>query len=1166
MGGAPIPVPPSYDFDFGAPPAPEPAPSPSSDPFDFGGPPPTPQPAAPAFDFLPSHPSVPASMPDFSLDFGNIPSPPPEPAPAAAFSFDLTDLPVPASATPKKSIALGPTPPLAAAPPSPPPVSFAAAPTLAPPPPDIPTWDAPAIAEPPPPTFAPPTPEPIAAPAFRAAPLFENLPSPAPSAPAANPMDLSFGEIPLGEPKATDNLEVDLSAPLPPRAPAAPVDGLEMLNFIDETAKEAKAEKAQRRRFHIRRRSGKIFGPFEEGVVVKMLEDGQLLGNEEVSLDGEEWSAIGTVPAFQGALHKLMEALPSTFAAEPRNEARPQESAETMERLKALYEGRMAAVTVVDRRADTEKLRKRVPLFILSAALVLLIAAGASLAFTRYGLFGLKYLIPAKVAPGSTQFTQLQKAREALLADTYKSYKEARDVAQSILRAKEYPEVRAVWCQAIFSLDRRYAAAKPAELAAARGELTNIVLIGEKHPEVVKALAGDALASSRPDQARLLLEDAVIRNDGDPELKLLLAEAYVARNQPERAVQTLEKVLAKDPVSAKALHALGTLHQRKAESLLDSGKREETKQAAEKAEQLFAAALKAAPEHVVSSVELAAIALLVHQQVDAAASALARALDEKNRTLLGPAELARARALNGTVHARRFRAKEAVAELEEALKLDKTSVFAKAQLGRIYLAQKEFAKAVPLLKEASQKEPQNLDYVEGYLAVLLGAGQMQDALTVLQTANGQFPDTPRIAYLDARVNDALDNTKPAEESYLRAIRGDAGLYEANLHLARLYLRARRLPEARKQLEDAIAKASESAAVNAGMGELLLAEGNVVGAKAAFGRAAELDPNLSEAQLGLSRVAFAENDVDGASQYVDRALELDPRIKGGFLQKGFVLWKKGKLDEAISALGEAKKNEPGNVEVTITLGAVKLAHNDLTGAEAALLAALSQEPRNHKANFYRARVKSRRAEHTQAIESMKAALEAAPKNAAYHYEMGINFREAKKSSEAMAEWKIAIELDPSFADAMQELGQAHLDRGEFEPAIDQFEKALKVDHSRASLRGLIGDAYFQAAHWDKAIKQYREALKADPRLTYVYYKIGRALSEKGKPKLAVEWYRKATAAEPDNAMPWYYLGFLYKERRQRPQAIAAFRAYLQRRPDAPDKKEIEDEIYDLKQGH
>ena len=46
------------------------------------------------------------------------------------------------------------------------------------------------------------------------------------------------------------------------------------------------------------------------------------------------------------------------------------------------------------------------------------------------------------------------------------------------------------------------------------------------------------------------------------------------------------------------------------------------------------------------------------------------------------------------------------------------------------------------------------------------------------------------------------------------------------------------------------------------------------------------------------------------------------------------------------------------------------------------------------------------------------------------------------------------------------------------------------------------------------------------------------------------------------MPHYYLGFAYKERGQRARAIGAFRAYLEAKPDAEDRKDIEREIEDL----
>jgi cytochrome c-type biogenesis protein CcmH/NrfG len=46
------------------------------------------------------------------------------------------------------------------------------------------------------------------------------------------------------------------------------------------------------------------------------------------------------------------------------------------------------------------------------------------------------------------------------------------------------------------------------------------------------------------------------------------------------------------------------------------------------------------------------------------------------------------------------------------------------------------------------------------------------------------------------------------------------------------------------------------------------------------------------------------------------------------------------------------------------------------------------------------------------------------------------------------------------------------------------------------------------------------------------------------------------------MPHYYLGYAFKERGQKARAIQEFRAYLKARPDAEDRKDIEQEIEDL----
>lgn len=1101
-----------------------------------------------SFDDLPSPALAPpppqAQMPD-PFEAGDLPSPAGArprsraPPPPGEEDFSLDDLPAPAAAS-QDSFEVSfdnlPSPAPEGNLPSP-----AAAPQL-----DDFGLD---FSEPASPPGAPPPPEPR--PAVDPSASFGDVDFGAPEAPP-RPVDaLEFDPSAPNAPPPQDDLEADLSAPIPPPSPTQTADGLEMLNFIDEAAKDAKVpERPKVSRYHIRRRSGKVFGPFDEGVVVKMIEDGQLLGNEDISTDAEEWSPIGTVSSFAKAIEKLVESPPQAPPPSPTVEAPAEAPTKSMDRLKQLYEGRMAAVAVVDGSKTGFQLKKRLPLLIAGAVLLLLAAVGGALGATPYGAFGVKVLFPAKVAKGSPEMAHLERAQKALLSDTFKGYVEARDAAAAVLKAREYPQARAVWCQAVFYLQRRYAAASPRDVQLAKDKLADIQLLGKKHPDVVKAVAGGELAANQPAAALALLDDALARteNQADLELSFLRAEAYATKGQAKLAADALRRALEKRKDSAKALHALGNLHQANKD--------------ADQAAKYYEEALKADPNHAVSAVELAAIELLIRKDVAKGLAALEQALTKEHRELLGPAELARGLGLKAMAMQLQFKLDEAVALYEEALGQDPGSTFAKAGLAKVHLSRKEFKKAVALLKEATEKEPGNLEYTDGYLSALIGAGMMDDALKQVQSASGRFPGDARIAYLGARVDDALDHAKEAESNYIRAANADPELYEANLFLARLYLRFKRYADARAQLEQAAKKAPDIASVRVGVAELALAEGELEKAEAEFRRAVELDPSLAEAQLGLSKAALARGEPEKAREWVERALELDGSVKDGRLEKGLVLWKLGQLDQATVELEAAKAQDPRSAKVLITLGAVKVENGDLPGAEASLLAALSREPSNAEAHYYLARVKAKRAEYTQAVEYMKTALEHAQDNAEYHYQLGLIYRDARKIGEAVESWRTAVELVPHYADALEALGRADLDRGNFEGAIDYFQRALAAQPSRTHTEALMGECHFMANRWNDAISRYLKALQADPSLTWVYFKVARAYTEKGQHSQAVAWYRKATTIEPDNPTPWVHLGYAYKERGLKREAIGAFKTYLAKKPETEDKKEIEDEIYDL----
>jgi predicted Zn finger-like uncharacterized protein len=1118
------------EFDLGSSSASVPLPGSSARDFDFDSAPPPaeefdPAPAAPAaaggdFDFG----SPPASSFDApgSFDFGEAPAPAAAAEAAAGFDFpDVREIPQEQPVTGGGSFDFG-------APPEPEPQAPA---------PDM-SFD----------FNAPPAPEP-AAQSFSFGEV-DLGGGPPPPEPAGGANDLEFD--PTAAPPRGDDLEADLSAPIPAPRPSGPSDGLEMLSFIDDTAKETgqKPDAPESvRRFHVKRRSGKVFGPFEEAVIVKMLEDGQLLGNEEVSLDAENWQPVGTEPAFQAVIAKLMEA-PSRSGTMQNMPAVDEQKGPSMERLKQLYEGRMAAVAVVQGK-EPVPFKKRLPFIAAGVAIAAVLFSGVFLGVaTPYGFFALKLLFPAKVRPDTREFAYLAAAKAGFMADTWKDYNAARTSAGEALAIKEFPEARAVWSQAVFHLSRKYGKADPAEVATATGSLVNIKLLGEKHPEVLKTEASEALTRHQPDEALAKIADALARNSEDPESYFLRAEAYLQKKQFQPAKADYEQVLKKDPKSARALHALGLLARAQGDLA--------------EAKSKFAAALEANPKHVSSAVELATSEIVGGKEIKDGKAHLELALADDAKGYLSSMETGTALALKAETLVVAGKLADATPLFDEAMKADPNNPFTQARYGRVLLQLHEPDKAVKLFGSASTAVPENLEYTEGYLSALITVGRLEEATKVVQQATTRFPGNAQLSYLSARVSDAKDDRKSAEEAYKQAIAADASISDAYLYLARLYMKSRRFAEAKPQLEKGLEQAENNVGLHVGMGELAFNERDLERADAEFKKSIELEPNSSEALLGLSRVALERGKPDLAEAQVTKALEINSHITGGKLQKGVALWKLGRLDDAIAVLEQAREDDPRNTQVTVTLGAVAYDKKDLDAALKYLNSALAGDKMHADGNFYMARVEDERRNFNQAIEAIKAAISSNGQNPLYHYWFGRILNDARKTEDAIGEWKVTLQLDPQNADALEAMGRVYFDRNDFKKAVKSYEEALKVDSSRNTIRALIGDAQMKLEDWDNAIVSYERALDADPEIKGAWAQMGLAYTEKKKPKKAIDAYTKAVKVDDKNAEAFRALGFLYKDAGKKKEAKAAFSKYLELRPEADDKKQIDEELAYLDQ--
>jgi predicted Zn finger-like uncharacterized protein len=955
-----------------------------------------------------------------------------------------------------------------------------------------------------------------------------------------------------------DALEADLSPA--PRASAPLQDSaegeLELLDFIDDAGAAGKKVRPSSQRVQIRRKSGKVFGPFDQPTVVKMLSEGQLLGNEDVTSDGEQWAPIGSVPAFGEAIQRLMESPGSLHGASPLSAeldhgAAEPSSADVLERMRALYGNRMASIAVVDGASSQRKFLSLIPYAVGAALALAVLGTGVYLGQTPYGYFGFRWLFPSHLKQGSADYQKYVEATHALSADTFESYTQALSDAKALLAENSTAvESRSLYAQSVFYLKRRFFAGNP-ELAQARRYLDELELAAKDAPETVKARAGHALLTGQAAQVRPALEAALAKHAQDLELLLLLSESYSQERATGPAIEPLKKALKLEPKSAKALHALGVVRTL------------EKSPGWPAALELFQQALEAEPRHLSSAVEIAAILIHRLDKPEAAVSTLTRALGEEGKVLLAPNELARAHYLMGMVQSTRHQADAARKEFETALQVFPESAPARAAYGRFLLTRHEYEKALGLFEAAYKSDPKEVDYLDGLVRAMLGSSKLHTASKLIAEAPSELRGSPRLEFLLGRVADEAEKGDEAEKHYRRAAALDASYWEPSFYLGNFFLGRKRLAEAKQAFADALKKAPGVPETHVGQGDWLLAQGKVDDAKKEYLAALAIDREAPAAHFGMAQVLAAEGALDEAKQEFERTVALDPTLPQLFTRQGALLMKRSEWEAAAAVLEKAKNADAKDSTAIWQLGAVELERGRLTEAMRNLDLALGLDPSSAEAHFFKARVHSTRHENTQAVEAMKAALERGGARPDYHYWMGNILLQNNRFDEAVDQWQQAVQQKPDYTDALEALGRGYQERQAFDQAIRFYERVLKMDPARSRLLLSVADCRVGMNRYDEAIAKYKEALKADPTLVVAYFKIGRCFTEKSKLNEAIDWYQKAASSDPDAKEVWRFLGYAYKEKGRRNEAVAAFEKYLELNKDAGDVKDISNEIYDLK---
>lgn len=170
------------------------------------------------------------------------------------------------------------------------------------------------------------------------------------------------------------------------------------------------------------------------------------------------------------------------------------------------------------------------------------------------------------------------------------------------------------------------------------------------------------------------------------------------------------------------------------------------------------------------------------------------------------------------------------------------------------------------------------------------------------------------------------------------------------------------------------------------------------------------------------------------------------------------------------------------------------------------------------------------QHKDAIALLRQVLATDPKDFVVMTELGtLQFKQGE-IGEAEKSYLSALQEKPSFLLALLNLGKLRMSEKKFDGAIEILSRAVEVEPRSADANYFLGESYLQIKKGSKAVGFLEEALRLDP--------IGKADAH-------------------------IRLGALYKGAGMKDKAVAEYQKFLAKKPDHPDRKQLEQYISENK---
>jgi tetratricopeptide (TPR) repeat protein len=501
----------------------------------------------------------------------------------------------------------------------------------------------------------------------------------------------------------------------------------------------------------------------------------------------------------------------------------------------------------------------------------------------------------------------------------------------------------------------------------------------------------------------------------------------------------------------------------------------------------------------------------------------------------------------------------AVENYRTALKFDKASGIYHA-LAEVYFKLYKLDEALIEVNNALRLKPDNEDYLETLANIYIAKKDFPKAVTVFEKIISLDSNYTYGLYSLARLYQELNMPAKAILIYEKITDKIGYDFDVLNKMYDIYVRYKDYDKATKVLEALLQLDPFNLQIKQLLASIYVKNNRLAEARKIYEEIFVLNPEDKDVQTELVKIYFKQNESDKAFQNFSRMLGKDSL---GFMEKvqiGELYFNLISQDESAKSITEniftnLNKDYPDQWIPYYYLGVIDVMNKNENEYRENFNKAIDNADTSREVYINIGFAYFQQGNAEESINIVDEGLTKFPDDFRLNYIKGLSLQRLNKQSDAIVFFEKSIESNPNDVGVLSTLALAYDTEGQFAKSTEIYERALNLDPQNILiLNNYAYNLSERSENLDKALSMARIAVEKEPgnasyldTMGWIYFKLKSY-------KLAKQYIEKSLSINSNSAVVLEHLGDIYNAMKDNPNALKFWKQSLEKNPDNKALKE------------